>query len=79
MRMVLALPYGTFGIWRAFGLLLNYRISRNSNREEGTVLLLQIPGWGAEMQTCGLFRAYENECFEGGSRVGEYSTIFNFS
>lgn len=52
-----------FGIWRAFGLLLNYRINRNSNREEETVLLLQIPGWGAEMQTCGLFRAYENECF----------------
>lgn len=57
VRTVMALPYGTFGIWIALGLLLNYRINRNSNTEEETVPLLQITGWAAEMPTCGFFRA----------------------
>lgn len=57
VRTVMALPYGTFGIWIALGLLLNYRINRNSNTEEETVPLLQITGWAAEMPMCGFFRA----------------------
>lgn len=58
VRTVMALPYGTFGIWIALELLLNYRINRNSNSEEETVSLLQITGWAAEMQTCGFSRAF---------------------
>lgn len=68
--MVIALPYGTFGIWIALGLLLNYRINRSSNREEETVLLLQITGWGAEMQTCGLSRALSEQMSVGRQESG---------
>lgn len=38
--MAIALPYGTFGVWKALRFLLKYTISRDSNREEETVLSL---------------------------------------
>lgn len=32
VRMAIALPYGTVGIWEALRFLLQYRISVDSNR-----------------------------------------------